>query len=64
MNFLKGYKTVIFNSATALAALAQYADLVQVVAPEYVPLVLLVVGIANLVLRYLTTTPIGVATTQ
>jgi hypothetical protein len=64
MNFLKGYKTVVFNSATAVAALAQYTDLVQVVAPEYVPLALLVVGVANLVLRYLTTTPIGVSTTQ
>jgi hypothetical protein len=64
MDFLKGYKTVIFNSATAAAALAQYTDLVQIVAPEYVPLALLVVGIANLVLRYLTTTPIGVSTIQ
>jgi hypothetical protein len=64
MNFLTGYKTVIFNTATVIAALAQYMDLVQIVAPQSMPLALLVIGVANLVLRYMTTTPIGVSTTE
>lgn len=62
MNFLKGYKTVIFNTATIIAGLAQYVGLIQVVAPQYLPLVLLGVGIANLVLRFLTDTAVGVST--
>lgn len=58
-NFLKGWKTTIFNIAVILAGLAEYIDLINMIAPEYTPLVLLVVGVANLVLRYLTDTPIG-----
>ena len=59
-NFLKGWRTTIFNIAVILAGLAEYVDLVNMIAPEYTPLVLLVVGVANLVLRYLTDTPMGV----
>lgn len=58
MNFLKGYKTVIFNTLVALAGLVQYADLIQLVAPEYLPAVTLVVGLANIVLRWGTDTGI------
>jgi hypothetical protein len=60
-NFLKGWKTTIFNIAVILAGLAEYVDLINTLAPEYTPLVLLVVGVANLVLRYLTDTPMGVS---
>jgi hypothetical protein len=63
-NFLKGWKTTIFNIAVILAGLAEYVDLINMIAPEYTPLVLLVVGVANLVLRYLTDTPIGVSVKQ
>lgn len=59
MNFLKGYKTIIFNVATIIAALAEMTDLISVVSPGSESTVLLAVGIANLVLRYLTTTPVG-----
>lgn len=59
MNFLKGYKTIIFNVATIIAALAEMTDLISVVAPGSEATVLLAVGVANLVLRYLTTTPVG-----
>ena len=64
MNFLKGYKTIIFNVATIVVALSEMTDLFNVIAPGSGPIILLAVGIANLVLRYLTTTPIGVGTTQ
>lgn len=63
-NFLKGWKTTIFNIAVILAGLAEYVDLINIIAPEYTPLVLLVVGVANLVLRYLTDTPICVSVKQ
>jgi hypothetical protein len=61
MNFLKGYRTIIFNAATAIAALAQMTDVINVVSPDSAGLVLLAVGIANLVLRYLTDTAVGVS---
>ncbi len=58
MNFLKGYKTVIFNTLVAIAGLVQYIDLIQLVAPEYLPAVTLAVGLANIVLRWATDTGI------
>ena len=63
MTFLKGYRTIIFNVATVVAALAELTDLINVVSPEYSSIVLLAVGVANLILRYLTDTPVGVTTT-
>ena len=59
MNFLKGYRTIIFNAATVLAGLAEMLDVINIVAPGNESVVLLVVGIANLVLRYLTDTAVG-----
>ncbi len=61
MNFLKGYRTVIFNVATIIVALSEMTDLFNIIVPGSGPIVLLAVGIANLVLRFLTTTPIGVS---
>ena len=50
----KGYKTVIFNLLTAIIALSEVTGFMAVVPQEYLPAFLLVVAIANLVLRYLT----------
>lgn len=58
---LKGYRTAIFNFATIIAALAEVMDVINLVSPDHTGLALLAVGIANLVLRYLTDTPIGSA---
>ena len=58
MDFLKGYKTVIFNVLVLIAGLAQITDLVQLVAPEYLPAVTLAVAVANLILRWATDTGI------
>jgi hypothetical protein len=63
-NFLKGWRTTLFNVAVIIAGLAQYVDLINIIAPQYTPLVLLAVGVANLVLRYLTDTPMGVSVKQ
>jgi hypothetical protein len=61
MDFLKGYRTVVFNIAVILAGLAELVGVINVVAPGSEALVLLIVGIANVVLRYLTDTPVGVS---
>lgn len=63
MEFLKGYKTVIFNVLVLIAGLAQLTDLVQLVAPEYLPAVTLAVAVANLILRWATDTGIFKTTT-
>jgi hypothetical protein len=59
MTFLKGYRTIIFNAATILAGLGELSGLINVVAPGSEALVLLIVGFANVVLRYLTDTAVG-----
>ena len=59
MAFLKGYRTVIFNVATILAGIGELSGLINVVAPGSEPIVMLVVGFANLVLRFLTDTAVG-----
>jgi hypothetical protein len=64
MEFLKGYRTVIFGIAVVLAGLGEMVDVINVVSPELGGLALLLSGIGTLVLRYLTTTPIGVSETK
>jgi hypothetical protein len=58
-NFLKGYRTVLFSIATILVSLAELTDIVSIATPEYLPLLLLLVGIGNLLLRFITDTPVG-----
>jgi len=55
MTFLKGWRTVIFNAVVAVAA---YLD-PNIFPVEYRPIALLVVALANLALRTMTTTPVG-----
>jgi hypothetical protein len=62
MNFLKGYRTLLFNTATIIASLAEIVGAVDVVAPGSGPAILLAAGIANVVLRYLTDTAVGTNT--
>ena len=64
MDFLKGYRTIVFNVATVVVALAEMTDVFNVVAPGSGPTILLAVGIANLVLRFLTNTPVGLKTPE
>jgi len=62
MHFLKGYRTTIFNALTVLAGLAELVNIINVVAPGNEALIMLVVGVANLVLRFMTDTAVGVST--
>lgn len=61
MNILKGYRTIIFNTATVIAGLSEMIGVINIIAPGYEAVVLLAVGVANLVLRYLTDTSVGVS---
>jgi hypothetical protein len=65
---LKGWRTVAINAflaiaaliAEILAALAGF-DWSTIVSPMWLPWVLIGVTVLNIVLRWLTTTPVGVA---
>lgn len=61
MNFLKGYRSIIIGVLTILAGLAEMVGLINVLVPGSESIVLLVAGIATLILRYITDTPIGVS---
>jgi hypothetical protein len=56
----KGWRTVAFSVAVILAGLAELTDAVNIIAPEYSGLLLLLTGLGTLILRYLTDTPVGV----
>jgi hypothetical protein len=60
MRRFKGYRTVIVNILTTvlpITALAQWQD---VIPAQYWPYYILFVAILNIVLRSITTTPVGV----
>jgi hypothetical protein len=59
MNFLKGYRTILFNTATIIASLAELVGVIDVVAPGSGPAIMLAAGVANLILRWLTDTAVG-----
>jgi len=62
MNFLKGYRTVIFNIALFVASLVEIVGIVDILAPGASASIILAVSIANLVLRYMTDTTVGTST--
>jgi hypothetical protein len=62
MDFLKGYRTILFNLATIVASLVELVGVIDVIAPGAGPAILLAAGVANLVLRWLTDTAIGTNT--
>ena len=55
---LKGYKTVIFNVVVIIASLTEIIGLVDMINPGATPYLVLAIGIANVILRAITTTPI------
>lgn len=58
LNALKGWKTVIFNTLVIVAGLTQYSGLIEMIAPQYVPVFAAGVGLANVLLRWATDTGI------
>lgn len=55
---MKGWRTVLFNVAS-LAAMAGSTEFVGAFPPAWLPYIAVGAGIGNLLLRFLTTTPIG-----
>ena len=59
---MKGYKTVLVNGAVALLPIvdlvANNGALVSAIVPAYGTAVISVLGLVNIVLRWITTTPI------
>lgn len=54
---MKGYRTVLFNLvAIATLAITEYADLIP---PNVLPYVAFGIAVANIILRFNTTTPVG-----
>lgn len=56
---LKGYRTLIFNAAIALVGVAQAFDWTSVLGSERAGVVVSIIGVAGMVLRAVTTTPVG-----
>lgn len=62
---MKGYRTLALNSALVVAPLVEYLAndgvLVQAVMGAHAPVVLSAIGLINIVLRLVTTTPVAKA---
>ena len=58
---MKGWRTLAFNAAFALLAVAEAADWVNLLGAETSVYVLMGVNVANMVLRAMTTSPVGKA---
>lgn len=56
---LKGYKTVIFNVMASVIPILELTEVRDVIPAQYLHYYALGVVLANMVLRYLTTTPVG-----
>lgn len=64
---LKGWKTVGFNTAALVlpgilglgGELLNVPEIQGLIPPHYVPLYMAGVGVANVLLRYVTTSPVG-----
>ena len=56
---LKGYKTIVFNLLASVVPLLELTEIKAIVPDDQMPLYMFVVAGVNLLLRYLTTTPVG-----
>ncbi len=56
---LKGWKTILFNIASAVFGVLELSDLTDIVPPEYQGIVVTLVSVVNIFLRMNTNTPIG-----
>lgn len=60
---MKGFRTIISNGLVVLAGIVAYLDMAglsSILPPKYAWLPV-AVGVLNIVLRYMTTTPVGKA---
>lgn len=59
---MKGYRTILFNLAALVVAIASLPEVAALIPPEYMPQFMLSVAVGNMILRTVTTTPVGRAT--
>lgn len=56
---MKGWRTIAFNILAAIVPILELTELRDVIPSEYIPWYMLGVVLANMALRYVTTTPVG-----
>ena len=59
MEFLKGWKTIIFNVLSAIFGVLESTDFTNVIPAEFQGYVITFIAIVNIYLRAQTNTPIG-----
>ena len=55
----KGWRTLVFNILSAAVPVVSLTEWWDVFPPSYLPYWMLAVAVANVVLRMMTTTPVG-----
>lgn len=56
---MKGWRTIAFNVLAAIVPILELTELRAVIPAEWLPWYMLGVVLANMALRYVTTTPMG-----
>jgi len=56
---MKGYRTIAANALFAVIPIVELTEFRDILPPEWLPFYALGVVLANMALRYLTTTPVG-----
>lgn len=59
MTMLKGWRTLAFNALALVVMLADMREVVDAIPSDMEPWFALAVAVANIGLRYVTTTPVG-----
>lgn len=55
---LKGWKTILLNVLVLVAGLTQTSGIMTIVPEQYMPYAIAAVGVANVILRLVTTTAV------
>ena len=59
MSLFKGYRTVTFNLVTAIVPVMELANMTYAIPHNWMPYWIFAFILGNVILRYMTTTPIG-----
>ncbi len=59
MTIIKGWRTMLFNVAAMALPVLELTEVRDVMPDEWLPWYALAVALANMGLRYITTTPVG-----
>ena len=59
MTYLRGWRTIVLNALFTIVPILELTEIRDVLPPHWQPWYALAVVLANMWLRYLTTTPVG-----